>query len=80
MDVRGTWWEDKKEKSLLFLRKGDKNVCILQATEPHLCVWEDHEKDPPGIHVKEHARYISDLRQPTWFHQGQIVPDSLVPI
>ena len=80
MDVRGGGWEEKKEKTLLFLRRRERNICTLQAREPHLCACEDHRTDPPSRHVKEHGRYASDLRQPTWLHQGQIVPDSLVAI
>ena len=53
-------------------KKGRKE---LQASEPHLCTWEDHGADPSGYHVKAHTRQRGDLRQSAWLHQGQILPD-----
>lgn len=47
----------------------------LKANEPHVCAWEDHRANLPGRDVKTYARCGGDLRQPTWVHQGQIVPD-----
>ena len=26
----------------------------VQASEPHVCSWEDHEEDPPGSYVEAH--------------------------
>jgi len=33
----------------------------LQASEPHLCVWEDHERDPSGNCIKAHSKWGGDL-------------------
>ena len=40
-----------------------------------VCAWEDHEIDPPGRYVKAHEGQAGDLRQPTWLHQGKVMPD-----
>ncbi|PKU44318.1 rna-directed dna polymerase from mobile element hypothetical protein [Limosa lapponica baueri] len=28
----------------------------LQASQPHLCAWQDHGADPPGISAKAHGK------------------------
>jgi len=43
--------------------------------ERHLCAWEGRGADPPRSYVKARMRQRGDSRQPSWLHQGQIVPD-----
>ena len=42
----------KRETVLPFLRKGERKTGELQASEPHLCAWEDHGADPPRSSVQ----------------------------
>jgi len=42
----------KKETSLQFTEREEGGPGDLQASESHLCAWEDHGADPPRRHVK----------------------------
>ena len=46
----------------------------IQASEPHLCAWEDHEENPPGRYVKAQVK-LGDLRQLIQLHQRHTVCD-----
>lgn len=47
----------------------------LQASELHLCAWEDHRTEPPGRDAKAHVRRGDDLGQAGWLHKGHIRPE-----
>ena len=52
-EVPGDW---KKGNITPILRKGERKTWELQASEPHLCAWEDHGADPPRSYAKAHTR------------------------
>lgn len=42
----------------------------LQVGELHLCMGQDHGRDPPGSSVKSHEGQGSNPGQPAWLHQS----------
>ena len=38
----------------------------LQASQSHLCAWQDHGADPPGNYAKAHGKGGGDWWQPVW--------------
>ena len=72
-EVPGDW--KKGNIASIFKKRWKGPPQELLTCQPPLCAWEDHGTDPPTSYATAPGGQGGDVRQPTWLHQGQVLPN-----